>query len=168
MVAALPNFVELLHNDLQAIAARVGHERGLEVSSGSRRRRRRYRWPERNEADTSAGAGPARPPESDDLGPEAEDTEVVEVEVETDAEQSLLVQVEAKLAGKNKAEKVQRNSAHEDILKLRDWLEDRWAAGDQVADMVDVARSHLWSSLRGPHDRVRGQEWVQLVLQHSR
>ena len=34
MVAALPNFVELLHNDLQAIAARVGHERGLEDTSG--------------------------------------------------------------------------------------------------------------------------------------
>ena len=160
MVAALPNFVELLQSDLQAIAARVGHERGLEVAPSDPAEA------DNQDGDLGDGASPstgsARPPESDQHDIVAEEGEVVEIEVEAEEEETVMVQVGAKVTGGGQNTK-HCNSAHRNILLLRDWLEDKWEANYQVHDMVDVARNHLKQSLRDPQELARGQEWFQLI-----
>ncbi|CAE7872476.1 unnamed protein product [Symbiodinium necroappetens] len=156
MAAALSNFVGLVHSDLQAIVARVGHERGLPVSGptedteeGTEARSTA------EEADTSTGAACAPSTEPQEI-----EAEEIEVEIDED-EETLLMQTQAE--AKARASGTPKNEAHRRLLQLRDWLEARWAEGHHVDDMVQAAMDHSQSLLRGSSDCARGREWFGLV-----
>ena len=155
MAAALSNFVGLVHSDLQAIVARVAHERGLPLDSPTDDK------PEGDdarssleEADTSTGAVCAPSTE-----PEVENEEI-EVVIEED-EENLLMQMQAEVRAKAKDNP--KAEAHRHLLQLRDWLEEKWVEGHQVEDMVQAAKDHIQSLLCGPSDRMRGREWFGIV-----
>ena len=160
MVSTLPQFIELLHNDLRAITDSVGHQRGLDGEEEEAGVHEDLEGPDGTSgADTSTGT--AVPPEIDTVEVEIDETEhseEVEVEVAPEGDETLLVQVSAS-AGKARP----HHSAHSEILRLRDWLEDRWAEGHQIYDMIQVARAHLDSILPNSQDRARGQEWLSLT-----
>ena len=99
----------------------------------------------------------------EDSGEEVE-IEVDEEEENAENEESLLVQKSlARASMPHRYADQNLSPSHRRILQLRDWVEDRWATGHQVEDMMDAALLSLDRSATSPTRRERGREWFQLV-----
>ena len=166
MQESLPRFVELLHNDLQAIVDRVGAERGIGSSAAATR------------GDDEAAAT-APPAESEGPRPggtasraattdgAVEGDEEVEIEIEgedDEGDDTLLVQLGVQRAGgENKDLYATLPGPHRRLLQLRDWAEDKWMEGHQVADMLSLAWANVRRGTTKPRDLERAREWFELV-----
>ena len=163
MADALPNFVGLLSSELHDIVARVVHERGLGTSSAARS-------PTASgsaELPGEAAASPAPPPaEVHDVD---EDVDIVfpqedETEVEVDVEDDDTSMMQTTAHEEPLRTEAQRENPREAMVRLRDWVEDRWAEDHQVADMIAAVGRAFEEHLAAGEDRNRGREWLMTVL----